>query len=98
MRPPDLNLIDREKYPTAVYDSFSEPWFDSRETLDEVSSGTGGRASEGVGSLNRSSQGYRPYSLFGLLSKNLSAVAGSIFPSSLSFLRATSSEAVSLCP
>ena len=44
------------------------------------------------------SQGYRPYSRFGLLSKNLAAVAGSIFPSSLSFLRATSSEAVSLCP
>jgi hypothetical protein len=120
MRPPCLNLIDREQYPTAVYDGFSEPWFDSREALDEASSWrcystltpqhAEIRLTEGQSVvwpwwvvrhylfLNHLSQGYRPYSRFGFLSKNLAAVAGSIFPSSLSFLRATSSEEVSLCP
>lgn len=31
-----VNFIDRERYPNADYDGFSEQWFDSREALDQA--------------------------------------------------------------
>lgn len=39
-----VNLIDREQFPNAAYDGFSELWFDSREALDDAFSGPAGVA------------------------------------------------------
>lgn len=41
-----INVIDRQKYPDAVYDGFSELWFDSGEALVAAFSGPAGRAIE----------------------------------------------------
>lgn len=42
-----INLIDRDAYPNAVYDGFSELWFDSKEALDSAFAGPAGQAIEG---------------------------------------------------
>lgn len=39
-----INLIDREQYPDAVYDGFSELWFDTKEALDAAFAGPAGKA------------------------------------------------------
>jgi uncharacterized protein (TIGR02118 family) len=42
-----INLINRDVYPNALYDGFSELWFDSREALDSAFAGPAGQAIEG---------------------------------------------------
>jgi len=39
-----INLIDREQFPDAAYDGFSELWFDSKEALDAAFAGPAGQA------------------------------------------------------